>query len=292
MKQIGIIIISLAIASGVVLIWGCSDDSTGSSAKPAGDSSDIFYMGAWVGFDFAEDIFRESITNLVDLSLFAVQRCMLDATPGTVGYRIPPDGDSIYYDNSTKYWHYRYSAFSHFGTTLEFDSVQFRHGRFIVQWPHWDSLTSVVGGAYRLKIESFDRSHDTVYNVGLNITMDGNGRTWSLSDAIKIEGTGNLMCYKRYSQFKSGVVNSSRGWFDVTLNNAMTPFPYDYVTDLCPSTGKYSMHGLIEQHIDLDQGYHDTRNWQMTGQFAGDDIYYLIKDSKFRWEDTVICSPN
>lgn len=290
MKKSLMILLIAIVATGLVLVIGCSKDdeeTTQPVVKQTGDPNAEEFEATGAAFGFIEMLNQE---------MFGFMFETIDTILNDPGFPVASKGrfavfstgttsDTIFltYHAGSQYWYLYAQAVDTETIELEdviitltvTDSIQFLHGAIPVQWPDSALLTGVKNGAsMEMSFSNEMASIDAHQRITVMGDLPGYGD-------IEVDGNSSFDVYMSMD----GVEQSCT--FDMNLSSTLTDIMMNLVNmdaGGCPSSGRASYGGAINLACQGDTTFTFNDNWSVVQTFTGTTIQYVVENSTHRWE--------
>lgn len=298
MKRVLFLAAIFLVVTSLLFIAGCSDDDdngTGSTTKETGDINDP-------DFQMVEDLTGE-VDDMIGY-MFDYVGSMVDTimamNPTKIDSEFLKDrnsfaaADSVFitYHSNTGYWYAYISEVDTFmiDTSMEIesmvveDSIQFRHGANVVQWPDSLLLTSITNGVSVTFSGTYLGESDGVTARQL-VTVTG--------DSIFTNGMVTINGNQNVDMNISEIYNVGTGdscSFGVSLATTITNIVMNVmVMEDCPESGNIRHTGNINISCTGDTTFTYNDGWLITQAFHDGLIDVVFENSTTRWTFTDTC---
>ena len=208
---------------------------------------------------------------------------------GSVYASTQADSVTITYDGATGYWHiYVEVDDPEEGVSFTFiDSLQFRSGTLVVQWPD-ESITEIRAGL-ALTAEAIDGSPNAPSQMLIEYTEDivVTGEIWS-EGVVVANGDGSFLADAETTEDSTTCdfsFNMAAELWDVQIDLAVLD------PDACPIGGTISSSGTMDWYctgggMTLDV----SGSWEAMATYSGDDVVMVVESDGTSWTYNGPCS--
>lgn len=288
MKRMTIFILILGLM--LTFVIGCGDDDeevVAPTTKETGELTDPDFLAVY-GLLLGTETYSDSLLDCMDNFIDAVEDSAAQTAPG----KLPGTASSaleivITYHESSQYWHRHITDADTIRQgqtivdviTVELeDSIQFKEGTAVVQWPDTAALTEIATGAL-LAINT--QSGTGNVTAAQNITVVG-----------EIASRGDITL--------NGTRSFNLGWSDQSGSCTATMDIDAVGTDIamnitlmndqgCPESGTLHHTGDITIGCTGDTTWSYSDTWTVSQVFYGDSTVVRIENSTTRWDYVDYC---
>ncbi len=292
MKRILLTIVVLAAMTGLVYIAGCSDDnktSTSSITKPMGDTLDPVFVGARQALSDAMDSIPLDLEAMIN-GLWGVLDSMAALPSAKPMSILQPD--TVWFNNDNNYW-YAVEETSDLFYRYQIDSLQFMHGNTAVQWPDTALLTRINGGMFAVVtygVVNKAIAGDTVFKYTSRGSISGAPGSIAAYGDVAITGSGNIYIHPVLTKDALELFCGYELNDNYQINNIQMNLITVFELDGCPESGNITHNAALTLTCSGDTTFTNTDNWYLQQSFANDSTYYVVENSKHRWELKESCS--
>jgi len=289
MKRITIFILVLGLVLAVVI--GCGEDEkepVSSTTMEAGELTDADLL-AVQGLLEGTQAFNDSLWVFIDQFVDTVveDSASLASSGKLPGTPVSADQVLVTYHEASQYW---YRSITHVDTlrqgatiqdviTAELeDSIQFKEGNQIVQWPDTSALTAIATGA--------------LFSI---TTQSGEG---NITAAQKVTVVGDIVSQGDVTL--AGTRDFSLGWTgpggecsaSMVIGAVATDVDMNITTvngGGCPASGSLRHEGTIALGCTGDTAWSYSDNWVISQVFHGDSTVVHIENSTTYWDYVDYC---
>jgi len=290
MRKLSIFLLATLLVSGLIFVWGCSDDDdngTDSTALPDGDPLDAVFMAAEEPLDSATSLVQMAIVPMVEAMSYLMDSSEAVAKPLDIA-----QPDTLWYDEANHYWHAQDSDFEGGYPIYTRDSVQFWHGANAVKWPDSALLTGIKGGGNRLATiitAKKPQVSDTASYFDYVIDIESEPGDLAGFGDVTINGSGSIYLYSMQVKSPSELYCSYEIDDNFQVNNVQLNMSQVFEMEDCPDAGNTMHFADLTLDCTGDSTFSHTDNWYVRETFTGDSIKYVVENSDFHWEFSESC---
>ncbi|MCK4631967.1 MAG: hypothetical protein KAT79_01785 [candidate division Zixibacteria bacterium] len=285
MKKMSQQFLSLAAAAILAIILACGGDDSGTKSDNLNDSDFAAFMNEYTEIDkFTVDMLS---------SMFGFMGTIVDSAtpdPSSRDYftGTATDEIAIVYHEPSQFW-YCSTSYSNSGVLFQVvDSIQFRHGDEIVQWP--DSLlVTEIASFLRVTASGGDIHQASAFQ---NLTLS---RPTAETDTVTINGTGNVTGDVSWTTATGTDSTSCHATYD--LDYTISDLKFDLLEELdgeadeirSASEGVVDMTGSLNLSCAGTGGITLGGAWNVLQTYDDGLITYVITNGIFTWNFTQPC---